>query len=183
MQQKPRSDYPKYFRKNRKRVPTIELYLYLKGIIVISINIYLTCNFLCDFIHYNTRSAFHPKFWSSCDYSTPQQAMPAKIIAMSSLKVSTLYANFLQFHAIESERELSKYFGKIKIAVRPFSCMYPNCMFVFTNDIYLAYKIICSFILQKLRSAYPKNSIKSVNTAPQIERFSPKVYRHKFVLR
>ena len=37
------------------------------------------------------------KFWKTCDYRAPYQAMPSKIISMLSLTISILHAKFCTF--------------------------------------------------------------------------------------
>ena len=63
----------------------------------------------------------------------------------------------------------------IKIQHLLLSYMYQNWIIVICNDVYLMNKFLCNFIDLKPRSAHPKNSGKSVTTAPPFERFSPKV--------
>ena len=62
--------------------------------------------------------------------------------------------NFAQFHAIESKIDLSQEYWENGIAD-------PQ---------------------QRLRSAYPKNSGKSLTTVPLVERFSQKIDAHQFIL-
>ena len=57
--------------------------------------------------------------------------------------------------------------------------MYPNCIIVISSDVYF----VQFHLLETERSAYPKFSGKSASTAPPIERFSPNVDRHQFILR
>ena len=70
--------------------------------------------------------------------------------------------NFARFHAIELRYT------------------YPNCIILIPND-RKVYKFLCNFIHFKPRSAYPKNSGKSVITALPVVRFSPNVDRHQFM--
>ena len=61
---------------------------------IVSSNIYLANNILCDFIQKKTKSAFSKRFDKKYYYSTPYQTMPSKIISMSPFKVSIFHAKF-----------------------------------------------------------------------------------------
>ena len=54
--------------------------------------------------------------------------------------------NFVQFHEIETEIELSQEFWENGVAAPPMRYMYPNwTIFVFI-DIYFIHKFLCNFI-------------------------------------
>ena len=69
------------------------------------------------------------------------------------------------------DRTIVKIWGKTEQQSPLLSYMYPKCIIVVPNDAFFAHNFLCNFILQKLRLADPKNSGKSVTTAPSFQRF------------
>ena len=60
--------------------------------------------------------------------------------------------------------------------------IHSNCIVIISYNIYYAHNVLHNFILQKPRTIYPKNSENDVITGLPVERFSPKVDRHQFML-
>ena len=131
--------------------------MHLKCIVITSNNVYLTYKVLCDFIQSNTKSDFSTKFWKNCNNSVPQQARVAKIISISCCKISIRHAKFFTIPCNRiRDRTTTRILGKAKQQNPRLSYMCPNCIIVFSNDIYYVYKFLCNFIHQKSRSTYIK---------------------------
>ena len=82
--------------------------------------------------------------------------------------------NVVRSHAIECEIELPQKIKKKTEQQRPLlRYMYQNCIIVISNDMYFAYKFLSNFILQKPRSAYPKNFGKSEQQRPLLRYIYP----------
>ena len=89
--------------------------------------------------------------------------------------------SFVRFHAIESETGLSQGFGGENRRAAPplLSYLISNFIIAISNNVDFLYKFLYNMIHWKPRSTYPKKFVKSVTT---VQRFSPKVDRHPFML-
>ena len=104
--------------------------------------------------------------------------MAAKIISISSFKVSGSNVKFcLNSCNRIRERTMRRILEKTELQRLLLSYMYPLCITFISYDMYMAYKCLFNYILQKQKSAYVNNSGKSVTTAQPVERFLPKVVR------
>ena len=111
------------------------------------------------FLLMESKTELSQEFWKNCDYSNTQKAMLAKIILISSCKISILHVKFcmIPYNRIR-DRTITKILGKMKQQRPLLGYMHPNCIIIISIDIYCSCKLLCNFIDQKPQSAYPKNS-------------------------
>ena len=87
--------------------------------------------------------------------------------------------NFIRFQAIESEKELSQEFWKKRNISAPFKDICTQIASFLFLSIYILYINFCAISFARNRDQLiPKNSEKSVITAPLVERLPPKIDRH-----
>ena len=78
---------------------------------------------------------------------------------MLSFKVSILHAKFCIIPCNRTQdTAVARNVRKKKQQCSLLGFLHPNCIIVISNNIYFVYKLLCNFIYQKLRSAYPKMS-------------------------
>ena len=129
------------FQKKVKQQHPLQNYKHLKCLIVISNNAYLAHKILCDFI--KQKPGYYYSENSGKIVNAPCQAIPLKLIAMLSRKVSVSRA---KFYSIPRNRIRDRTIIRIleKVGQQPLlqSYLYTNCTIVISNNNYFVYKLL-----------------------------------------
>ena len=146
MQQKPRYEYPKYFRKKMEQLHPLLSYKYLKCVIFTSNNVYFAHKF-CAISFSRSRDITIPKFWKICYCSASYPGMPSKLMSKLSSKLSILHTKFCTIPCNRiRDRTIIKSLEKMRQQCLLDSYFYPNCIIVISNNTYFVYKFLCIFI-------------------------------------
>ena len=139
MQQKPRYDYHKYFRKMKQQHSLLS-YKHLKCITVISNYAYLAYKVSCNFIQKKPRY-----YYQKNSEKNVNAEHPIKLQKLCQSYILKCVQSFVRFYGIESKIGLSKEFWKQFGNSAPYRAIFTKILSLLFLIIYILYVHFCAF--------------------------------------